>query len=180
MGGRGYWEGARAALRRADGGAANVGREGRDRVRVRATGVLPGPCGRPTAEHLLGDSGHRIEPVCFDEQGNEVEPVEVCPTCETGSEWPTFAIGKPAADNTRVDMSPYGQSVFVESFDAIQAVDLAFDAMISEVDNEKTCVFLSDVMFNQGEGGRERKVSIPFGQQDRTVFRKIMSAEDTI
>lgn len=149
-------------------------------MRVRATGVLPGPRGRPTAEHLLGDSGHRIEPVCFDEQGNEVEPVGVCPAREAGSEWPTFAIVKPAVDNTRVDMSPHGQSVFAESIDAIQAVDLAFEAMISEVDNEKTCVFLSDMMFNQGEGGRGRKVSIPFGQQDRTVFRKVMSAEDTI
>lgn len=93
--------------------------------------------------------------------------------------WPTFAIVRPAIDNTRVDMSPYGQSVFVDAIDAIQVADLAFDAMISEADNGKMHVFLSDVMFDQ-EDGRGRKVSIPFGQRDCTVFRKVMSTEDTI
>jgi len=28
-------------------------------------------------------------------------------------------------------MSPYGQSIFADAIDAIQAVDVAFDAMIS-------------------------------------------------
>ena len=78
-----------------------------------------------------GRGGYRIVTVCFDEHGNEVAPTGVCPVYETGSPWPTFAIVKPAVDNTRVDMSPYGQSVFADAVDAIQAVDLAFDAMIS-------------------------------------------------
>lgn len=59
-------------------------------------------------------------------------------------------------------------------------MDLAFEAMISEVDNGKMRVFLSDVMFDQETDGRGRKVSIPFGRQDCTVFRKVMSTEDTI
>ena len=130
--------------------------------------------------HLRGANGFRIETVCFGEQGNEVVPVDVCPVYETESELPTFAIVRPAVDNTRVDMSPYGQSVFADAVDAIQAVDLAFDAMISEVDNGKMRVFLSDVMFDQEEDGRGRKVSIPFGRQDCTVLRKVMSTEDTI
>lgn len=130
--------------------------------------------------HLRGREGHRIETVCFDEQGNEVEPSGVCPVYETGSVWPTFAIVRPAIGNTRVDMSPYGQSVFADAIDAIQAVDLAFDAMISEVDNGKMRVFLSDAMFDQEEDGSGRKVSIPFGRQDCTVFRKVISTEDTI
>lgn len=87
----------------------------------------------------------------------------MCPAREAGSEWPTFAIGKPAVDNTKVDMSPHGQNVFAESIDAIQAVDLAFDAMISEEDD-----------------GKGRKVSIPFGRQGCTVLRKVMSIKDTI
>ena len=127
-----------------------------------------------------GRGGYRIVTVCFDEHGNEVAPTGVCPVYETGSPWPTFAIIKPAVDNTRVDMSPYGQSVFADAVDAIQAVDLAFDAMISEIDNGKMRVFLSDVMFDQETDGRGRKVSIPFGRQDCTVFRKVMSTEDTI
>lgn len=77
-----------------------------------------------------GRGGYRIVTVCFGEHGNEVAPTGVCPVYETGSPYPTFAIVKPAVDNTRVDMSPYGQSVFADAVDAIQAVDLAFDAMI--------------------------------------------------
>lgn len=87
---------------------------------------------------------------------------------------------KPAVDNTRVDMSPYGQPVLADAIDAIRAVDLAFDATISEVDNGKMRVFLSDVMFDQEEDGNGRKASIPFGRQACTVFRKIMSTEDAI
>ena len=55
-----------------------------------------------------------------------------------------------------------------------------FDAIISEVDNGKMRVRLSDVMFDQERDGARRKVSIPFGRQDCTVFRKVMSTEDTI
>lgn len=127
-----------------------------------------------------GNAGYRIVTACFDEQGNEVVSVDVCPMYETGSPHPTFSIVRPAIDNTRVDMSPYEQSAFADAVDAIQAVDLAFDAMISEVDNGKMHVFLSDVMFDQGTDGKGRRVSIPFGRQDCTVFRKVMSAEDTI
>ena len=55
---------------------------------------------------------------------------------------------KPAVDNTRVDMPPYGQSMFADAIDAIQAVGLAFDAPISEIDTGKMRIFLSDVMFD--------------------------------
>lgn len=128
--------------------------------------------------HLKGCEGYRIETVCFDEAGDEVAPVDVCPVYETSSGWPAFSLVKPAIDNTRVDMSPYGQSVFADAVDAIQVVDLAFDAMISEVDNGKMRVFLSDVMFDQETDTGGRRVSIPFGRQDRTAFRKVMSTED--
>ena len=145
----------------------------------KAGGVDAGGSSFSTYESA-GRGGYRIVTVCFDEHGNEVAPAGVCPVYETGSPYPTFAIVKPAVDNTRVDMSPYGQSVFADAVDAIQAVDLAFDAMISEIDNGKMRVFLSDVMFDQETDGRGRKVSIPFGRQDCTVFRKVMSTEDTI
>ena len=128
----------------------------------------------------VGRGGYRIVTVCFDEHGNEAAPAGVCPVYETGSPYPTFAIAKPAVDNTRVGMSPYGQSVFADAVDAIQAVDLAFDAMISEIDNGKMRVFLSDVMFDQETDGKGGRVSIPFGKADCTVFRKVMSTEDTI
>ena len=116
---------------------------------------------------------------CFDRDGNRVEPEGVCADYDTGSAWPSFAIVKPAIDNTRVDMSPYGQSVFADAVDAIQAVDLCYDAMISEIDNGKMRVFLSDVLFDVEAEGSAR-VSIPFGRQDCTVFRKVKSVDDVI
>ncbi|WP_419004868.1 hypothetical protein [Collinsella stercoris] len=123
---------------------------------------------------------YRIVTACFDRDGSRVEPEGVCPVYDTGSVWPTFSIVKPAIDNTRVDMSPYGQSVFADAVDAIQAVDLCYDAMMSEIDNGKMRVFLSDVMFDVERDGKGGHVSIPFGRQDCTVFRKVMSTEDTI
>lgn len=134
------------------------------------------------SSRLMDDTGegtYRIVTACFDRDGNRVEPEGVCPVYETGSAWPTFSIVKPAIDNTRVDMSPYGQSVFADAVDAIQAVDLAFDAMISEIDNGKMRVFLSDVLFDVEAEGSAR-VSIPFGRQDCTVFRKVKSVDDVI
>lgn len=77
-------------------------------------------------------------------------------------------------------MSPYGQPVFADAVDAIQAVDLCYDAMMSEIDNGKMRVFLSDVMFDIERDGKGGRVSIPFGKADYTVFRKVMSTEDTI
>lgn len=123
---------------------------------------------------------YRIVTACFDRDGNRVEPEGVCPAYDTGSPWPTFSLVKPAIDNTRVDMSPYGQSVFADAVDAIQAVDLCYDAMMSEIDNGKMRVFLSDVMFDVERDGKGGRVSIPFGKADCTVFRKVMSTEDTI
>lgn len=122
---------------------------------------------------------YKIATVCFDKHGDVIEPDGIARIVDTGCMTPTFAIVKPALDNTRVDMSPYGQSVFADAIDAIQAVDLAFDAMVNEVDVSKMRIFLSDVLFDrEREGGRS--VPIPFGKSDCTVFRKVMSTEDTI
>ena len=123
---------------------------------------------------------YRIVTACFDSDGNRIEPEGVCPVYETGSAWPTFALVKPAVNNTRVDMSPYGQSVFADAVDAIQAVDLCYDAMMSEIDNGKMRVFLPDVMFDVERDGKGGRVPTPFGRDDRTVFRKVMSTENTI
>ncbi len=134
------------------------------------------------ADDLLtneSEGSYRIITVCFDHEGNELAPVGVNPIYDTGCPFPTFGIVKPAVTNTRVDMSPYGQSVFADAVDAVQAVDLTFDAIVNEVDVSKMRVFLSDVLFDREKNG-DKTVSIPFGRQDCTVFRKVMSTEDTI
>ena len=83
--------------------------------------------------HLLGASGtYRIEMVCFDGEGNMLG--EMAGSVETFSPFPTFGIVRPAVPNTRVNCSPYGQSVFADAVDAVQSVDLANDALINEVD----------------------------------------------
>ena len=131
--------------------------------------------------HLIGAGGaYRIETVCFDSNGNRIDVPGVAESVSTGSSLPTFGIIKPAVPNTRVDCSPYGQSVFADAVDAIQSVDLAFDALINEVDVSKMRVFLSDVMFDSGKTSDGKRVPIPFGKGDCTVFRKVMSTEDTI
>ena len=128
---------------------------------------------------MSSEETYRIITVCFDHEGNEIAPVGVAPVYDTGCAFPTFGIVKPAVTNTRVDMSPYGQSVFADAVDAVQAVDLTFDALINEVDVSKMRVFLSDVLFDREKSG-DKTISIPFGRQDCTVFRKVMSTEDTI
>lgn len=134
------------------------------------------------AEGLLtmeSEETYKIFTTCFDHEGNELAPVGILPIYDTGCPFPTFGIVKPAVTNTRVDMSPYGQSVFADAVDAVQAVDLTFDALINEIDVSKMRVFLSDVLFDREQDGN-KSITIPLGKQDCTVFRKVMSTEDTI
>ena len=125
------------------------------------------------------EGAYRIVTVFFDKDGNELSPMGIASEYDTGCPFPTFGIVKPAVTNTRVDMSPYGQSVFADAVDAVQAVDLTFDALINEVDVSKMRVFLSDVLFDREKTG-DKAISIPFGKQDCTVFRKVMSTEDMV
>lgn len=84
--------------------------------------------------HVVGDDGaYRIRTVCFDD-GREVAVPGVAADVATGCGSPTFGIVRPAVPNTRVDFSPYEQSVFADAVDAVQSVDLAYDALVNEVD----------------------------------------------
>lgn len=103
--------------------------------------------------HVVGDDGtYMIRTVCFDGGGRVVGVPGVAEEVGTGSVGPTFGIVRPAVPNTRVDFSPYGQSVFADAVDAVQSVDLAYDALINEVYAGKMRAFLFDVMFYQETG----------------------------
>lgn len=133
--------------------------------------------------HLQAEDGYVIKTVCFDSEGRTVTVDDVKGEHHTGCPTPTFAIVKPAVDNTRVDASPYGQSIFADAVDAVQAVDLAYDAMVSEVDLSKMRIFLADTLFDVekvGTGKNKKPAAIPFGKNDCTVFRKVASTEDLI
>ena len=123
---------------------------------------------------MESEGTYRIVTVCFDKDDNELAPMGIAAEYDTGCPFPTFGIVKPAVTNTRVDMSPYGQSVFADAVDAVQAVDLTFDALINEMDVSKMRVFLSDVLFDREKTG-DKTIPIPFGKQNCTVFRKGMS-----
>ena len=131
--------------------------------------------------HVVGDDGvYRIRTVCFDRDGRVVSVPGVAEDVGTGCPSPTFGIVRPTVPNTLVDFSPYGQSVFADAVDAVQSVDLAYDALINEIDAGKMRVFLFDVMSDQQKDSDGKCVPIPFGKGDCTVFRKVMSTEDTI
>ena len=62
--------------------------------------------------HVVGDDGaYRIRTVCFDRDGRVMGVPGIAEEVGTGSVGPTFGIVRPAVPNTRVDFSPYGQSV---------------------------------------------------------------------
>lgn len=82
--------------------------------------------------------------------------------------------------NICVDFSPYGQSVFADAIGAAQNVDPCYDTLVNEIDSGKMRVFLSDVMYDRAKDASGRQIPIPFGKGDRTVFRKVISMEDTI
>lgn len=131
--------------------------------------------------HVVGGGRtYRIRTACFDGDGREVAVPSAAADVATGCASPTFGIVRPAVPNTRVDSSPYGQSVFADAVDAVQSVDLAYDALVNEVDAGKMRVFLSDVMLDQERTADGRRVPIPFGKGDCTMFRKVVSTEDTI
>lgn len=150
-------------------------------MRLRHEVLLARRPSRPAADARGGQRrGYRIRTARFDGDGREVAVPGAAADVATGCASPTFGIVRPAVPNTRVDFSPYGQSVFADAVDAVQSVDLAYDALVNEVDAGKMRVFLSDVMFDQERTADGRRVPIPFGKDDCTMFRKVMSTEDTI
>ena len=148
-------------------------------MHLRGGGLAFSPVGQNANPPVIDSETYRILTVAFDHEGNEIQLNGVVPLYDTGCPYPTFGIVKPAVTNTRVDMSPYGQSVFADAVDAVQAVDLTFDAIMNEISLSKMRVFLSDVLFDRETDGN-KSITIPFGKQDCTVFRKVMSTEDTI
>lgn len=132
-----------------------------------------------TSMRLDEGKSYHVITASFDEDGNLMEPEGVISDYDTGSPFPTFAVIKPAIPNTRVEASPYGQSVFADAIDAVQSVDLAFDALVNEISAGKMRIFLSDVMFDYDKNG-DKKTPIPFGKGDCTIFRKVMSTEDVV
>ena len=130
--------------------------------------------------HVLEDGTYHIKTACFHE-GRAIEIEGIEPDFDTKCTTPTFAVVVPAIENTFVDFSPYGQSVFAEAVDAVQAVDLCYDAIFNEVQLAKMRVFMGDMLFEvqRDDSGNTKRV-IPFGIDDDVVIRKVTSTSDEL
>ncbi len=127
--------------------------------------------------HLVGeDGGYVIRTRCWDKDGNLVQSDSVADEVPTGSKLPTFAVWVPIP-NTFSDCSPYGESLYAHAVDQVEAVDMAYDAMVNEVDLGKLRIFVSDSLIERGEDGNSDP--LPFGR-DNTVFRKLDGMDEVV
>lgn len=126
--------------------------------------------------HVLIGGTYHIKTAVFTSGGKEVNVDGVIPDFDTLCVTQTFAIVRPAIENVFVELSPYGQSIFAEALDQVVGVDMAYDAIINELDLSKMRLFLSDMLFDiVSENGE--KNAIPFGEDDNVLFRKVSSEE---
>lgn len=87
---------------------------------------------------------------------------------------PTFGIVRPALENTAVDLSPYGMSVFADAVDAIKAVDLAFDSIFQEVELTGAKVFVDESMVDiRSKDGK----TIPAPRVEGRLFRRLVGQD---
>ena len=111
--------------------------------------------------------------------GKPYEHEDIVADFDTNSSSQTFAIFSPAIDNTTVDYSPYGQSVYADAIDAIQAVDLAWDATQNDLKLSKMRIFMSDLLLDSELDDQGKVRYLPFGDDD-VIFRRVASTEDLI
>lgn len=124
--------------------------------------------------HVSEDDGYHIKTMLFlDSRPVDAESLGVLSDFPTLCPTKTFGIVKPALENTCVDLSPYGMSVFADAVDAIKAVDLTFDAIFSEVDLTGVKVFVDEAMIDvQTKDGK----AIPVPRTEQRIFRKVFGA----
>lgn len=133
--------------------------------------------GRPVTQlqaHLLDrETGtYHVVTRLFREDGEEVRDPSVIADFDTLSTLPTFALMRPAIDNTFSDCTAMGQSVFADAIDAVKAVDNAFDSMQREIDATKVKVFMTDDLLDVATDASGRARAIPMSPEN-TIVRKL-------
>lgn len=125
--------------------------------------------------HKAEDGQYVVYTYVFqDGTGAAIAPEEcgIIEKFETGCPVPTFGIMRPGIENTRVDLSPYGVSVFDDAMDAMKAVDLAYDSIFQELELTEAMVFMSDDMIDVRKDANGKPVAVPKGK-DRKLFRMV-------
>ena len=95
----------------------------------------------------------------FDDQGEQFEPdgyLQAMQALDTKQPLPTFQIVRLAEDNPWWDYSPMGVALFANAIDAIETVDLAFDALGNEIMLGKKMLLLPESMFSRDANGSLR------------------------
>lgn len=120
---------------------------------------------------------YHIRTYLFSEgEEQDAEAAGVIADFDTLQDCPTFGIIKPALENTVVDLSPFGQSVFADALDAIKAVDLAYDSLFQEVELTAAKVFVDESMVDvRSQDGRV----IPSPRVEGRLFRRLAGQDPT-
>lgn len=111
-----------------------------------------------------------------DSREQSAEAAGVLEDFDTEQACPTFGIIKPALENTYVDLSPYGQSVFADAVDAVKAVDLAYDSLFQEVELTAAKVFVDEALVDVRS--QDGKV-IPAPKVEGRLFRRLAGQDVT-
>ncbi len=139
--------------------------------------------GKPSDQlqiHCIGEKGYEITTyVWTDGKPQNPEGGGFLDTFETECPTPTFALVRPGIENTYVDNSAYGVSVFSDAIDAIKGVDLTFDAIFQEIELTEPMVFADESLIDYR--GKNKGIAIPKLAKSR-LFRKLMgtSSKDMI
>lgn len=111
-----------------------------------------------------------------DSREQDPEAAGVLEDFDTEQPCPTFGIIRPALENTYVDLSPYGQSVFADAVDAVKAVDLAYDSMFQEVELTGAKVFIDEALVDvRSQDGK----IIPAPKVEGRLFRRLAGQDVT-
>lgn len=92
----------------------------------------------------------------FDEEGEQFQPegyLQADRALDTKQPLPTFQLIRLASDNPYWDYSPMGVSLFANAIDALETVDLAFDAIGNELFLAKKMLLLPESMFSRNAAG---------------------------
>lgn len=122
------------------------------------------------------DSYHIRTYLFVDAREQSAEAAGVLEDFDTEQACPTFGIIRPALENTYVDLSPYGQSVFADAVDAVKAVDLAYDSMFQGVELTAAKVFVDEALVDvRSQDGK----IIPAPKVEGRLFRRLAGQDVT-
>lgn len=123
--------------------------------------------------HALEEDGYVIYTYLFkDDRELDPEEHDVVAEFHTECMTPTFGIIKPGVENTKVDLSPFGVSVFDDAIDSMKSVDLAYDSMFQEIELTEAIVFMSDDMIDVAHDKNGKVKPMP-KTRDNRLFRMI-------